>query len=233
MTMNCSNFRRLKLAEPQSANAEQIKHENLCPPCAVFAKKIDAFERKLHDVAAVGVPDGFAEQILLGVDRSGKARRLQRPYLAMAATIAVAVLASLTFFLLPDRNEVATAFAAHVASHPDELNARDSIELASFAAALSEYGGAVDGSVGEVTHMKLCPIMGVQAMHMVVQTEHGTATLILLPNTRASTSKPIVREGFAVTVVPLRQGSMGVLTDSPERSIKVESLLRSRIRWES
>ena len=68
MTMNCSNFRRLKLAEPQSANAEQIKHENLCPPCAVFARKIDAFERKLHDVAAFVVPDGFAEQILLGVE---------------------------------------------------------------------------------------------------------------------------------------------------------------------
>jgi Protein of unknown function (DUF3379) len=231
--MDCSNFRRLKLAEPQSANAEQIKHENLCPPCAVFARKIDAFERKLHDVAAVVVPDGFAEQILLGVDKTGKARRLHRPYLAMAATIAVAVLASLTFYLLPDRNAVANAFAAHVASHPDELNARNSIEPARFTAALSEYGAVVDGSVGEVTYLKLCPILGVKAMHIVVQTEHGTATLILLPGTQASTAQPLVREGFSVTVMPLRQGSMGILTDSPERSTKVESLLRSRIRWES
>jgi Protein of unknown function (DUF3379) len=233
MTMDCSTFRRLKLAEPQSANPEQIKHESLCPPCTVFAKKIDAFERKLHDAAAVVVPDGFAEQILLNVDKTGKTRRLQRPYLAMAATIAVAVLASLTFYLLPDRNAVANAFAAHVASHPDELNARHFIEPAKFAAAFSEFGGVVDGSVGEVTHMKLCPILGVQAMHIVVQTEHGTATLILLPSTQASTSQPMVREGYSVTVVPLRQGSMGILTDSPERSIKVESLLRSRIRWES
>ncbi len=231
--MDCSNFRRLKLAEPQSATAEQIKHENLCPPCAVFAKTIDAFERKLHDVAAVVVPDGFAEQILLGVDKTGKPSSFQRPYLAMAATIAVAVLASFTFYLMPDRNEVANAFAAHVASHPDELNARHSIEPAKFAAAFSEYGGVLDGSLGEVTHMKLCPILGVQAMHIVVQTEHGTATVILLPSMQASTSQSMVREGFSVTVVPLRQGSMGILTDSPERSIKVESLLRSRIRWDS
>ena len=81
--------------------------------------------------------------------------------------------------------------------------------------------------------MKLCPILGVNAMHVVVQTEHGTATLILLPSTQASTSQPMTREGFSVTVVPLRQGSMGILTDSPERSIRVESLLRSRIRWDS
>lgn len=228
--MDCFTFRRLKRAVPLVASAAQLEHERTCAACAAFARKIDAFERNLHDVATVPVPDGLAEQIIL---RLQKPRWLDRSYLAMAATIVLAVVASLTFYLAPDRNEVAEAFAAHVASEPEVLRERGSIEPAKLVAALSQYGGNLEAPLGEVRHLGLCPILGVMAYHILVQTEYGPATLILLPQTRASTARPLVREGFAVVVVPLQGGSLGILADTPDRARKVESLIQSRVRWQS
>ena len=228
--MDCLTFRRLKLAVPQAASAAQLQHERTCAACAAFARQIDAFERDLHDVATVPVPDGLAEQIILSLQ---KPRWLDRSYLALAATVVLAVVASFTFYLAPDRNEVAEAFAAHVASEPEVLRERGSIEPAKLVAAFSRYGGSLAGPVGEVRHLGLCPILGVMAYHIVVQTEYGPATLILLPQTRASTARPLVREGFAVVVLPLQRGSLGILADTPERASKVESLIQSRVRWQS
>jgi len=228
--MNCLTFRRLKLAAPQSASAARLQHEQTCGVCAAFARQIDAFERDLHDVASVPVPDGLAEQIILGIQKS---RWRNRSYLAMAAGILLAVVASFAFYLAPDRNEVAETFAAHVASEPEVLRERGSIEPAKLVAALSRYGGSLEEPVGEVRHLGLCPILGVMAYHIVVQTEYGPATLILLPQTRASTARPLVREGFAVVVVPLQGGSLGILADTPDRASKGESLIQSRVRWQS
>ena len=228
--MDCLTFRRLKLAVPQAASAAQLQHEQPCAACAAFARQIDAFERDLLEVATVPVPDGLAEQIILSLQ---KPRWLDRSYLAMAATVVLAVVASFTFYLAPDRNEVAEAFAAHVASEPEVLRERGSIEPAKLVAAFSRYGGSLAGPVGEVRHLGLCPILGVMAYHIVVQTEYGPATLILLPQTRASTARPLVREGFAVVVVPLQGGSLGILADTPDRARKVESLIQSRVRWRS
>ena len=228
--MDCLTYRRLKLAVPQAASAAQLQHERTCAACAAFARQIDAFERDLHDVATVPVPDGLAEQIILSLQ---KPRWLNRSYLAMAATVVLAVVASFTFYLAPDRNEVAEAFAAHVASEPEVLRERGSIEPAKLVAAFSRYGGSLAGPVGEVRHLGMCPILGVMAYHILVQTEYGPATLILLPQTRASTARPLVREGFAVVVVPLQGGSLGILADTPDRARKVESLIQSRVRWRS
>jgi len=228
--MDCLTFRRLKLAVPQSVDAAQIEHETSCAACAAFARQIDAFERDLLDVASVPVPDGLAEKIILGLQEP---RWRKRSYLAMAAAIVLAVGVSIAFYLMPDRNEVAEAFAAHVASEPEILRERGPIEPGKLVAAFSQYGGSLDTPVGEVRHLGLCPILGVMAYHILVQTEYGPATLILLPQTRASTARPIVRAGFAVVIVPLQGGSLGILADTPDRASKVESLIRSHVRWRS
>lgn len=230
MIMDCLSFRRLKLAAPQAASAAQLQHVQACAVCAAFARQIDVLERDLHDVATVPVPDGLAEQIILGLQ---KPRWRDRSYLAMAAGILVAVVASFIFYLAPDRNEVAEAFAAHVASEPEILRERGSIEPAKLVAAFSRYGGSLEEPIGEIRHLGLCPILGVMAYHILVQTEYGPATLILLPQTRASTARPIVRAGFAVVVVPVQGGSLGILADTPDRASKVESLIQSRVRWQS
>ncbi|MFN0041505.1 MAG: DUF3379 family protein [Burkholderiales bacterium] len=228
--MDCLSFRRLKLAMPQATSAAQIEHERTCAACADFARQIDKFERDLHDVATVAVPDGLSEKIILSIQQP---RWPNRSYLALAATVVLAVIATYTVYLTPDRHEVAEAFAAHVASEPEVLREQGFIEPAKLAAAFSRYGGRLSEPLGEVRHVGMCPILGVMAYHILVQTEHGPATLILLPQMQASTARPLVREGFAVVVVPLQGGSLGILTDTPDQASKVESLIQSRVRWQS
>lgn len=232
--MDCLTFRRLKLAAPQAVSAAQLLHLRSCPACGAFARQLDAFERDLCDVVTLPVPDGLAEQIILGLRRP---QRFGRSHLAMAATVMLTLIASFAFVLAPDRNSerdhVVDALAAHVASEPEILRDRGSIEPAKLVAAFSQYGGILEESVGVVRHVDRCVILGVMAHHIVIQTDYGPATLILLPKTRTSTKRPLLRDGFAIAVMPLQSGSLGILTDTADRASKVESLIQSRVRWQS
>lgn len=148
MTVDCLTFRRHKLSAPQAVSTAQSQHQQSCTACRAFSRQIDTLEGDLYDVLTLPVPDGLAEQIILGLR---KPQRIDRSYLAMAATIVLAVIASITFYISPDPNGegnyVAEALAAHVASEPEVLRERGSIAPARLVAALSEYGGILEEPV--------------------------------------------------------------------------------------
>lgn len=228
--MDCLTFRRLKLATPSETNPEMIAHQHSCADCAGFARQADAFERELHDAAAVPVPDGLAEQIIL---RHRKPQWFSRTYLAMAATLVLSVAAVVSYNVVSERNDVAYELIAHVASEPEVFQQAGFVDAAQFEQTLSLFGAQMVGSIGEVRYLGDCVMDGVLTKHILVQTEHGTATLMLLPDKRITVSRPLTRDGLSVTVVPLGNGSLGIVTSSPERSTQVESLVRSQIRVRS
>lgn len=225
--MDCLTFRRLKLATPSETNSELIAHQRGCADCAGFARQVDAFEQQLHEVAAVPVPDGLAEQIIL---RHRKPHWFDRKYLALAATLVLSIAAVVSYNVVNTRNDLAYEFIAHVASEPEVFQKAGYIESGRLEQALSQFGVQMDGSIGEVRYLGDCIMDGVLTKHILVQTEHGTATLMLLPDRRISVTKPLTRDGLAVVVVPLGNGSLGIVTDSPEQTARVESLVRSQLR---
>lgn len=239
--MDCLTLRRIKLATPRDARPEVIEHLRGCADCSAFVLEIENFERNLHEVARVAVPEGLAEQIILRhreqqwptlSDR--KARWFTRTTLALAASVVLALSAIVGYNAVQSsREELAASFIAHVLSEPGVLQARDHVELARLEEAFSRYGGKLSGTIGEVRHLGQCPIDGTLAHHILVQTPHGLATLILMPEQRASLGRPLLKDGLAAVVVALPRGSLGIVSDSAEGATRVRQLLDKQIRRES
>lgn len=247
--MECLTFRRTKLAVPHEASADLIEHARGCAACAAFAREIDEFEQRLHAAARLAVPEGLAEQIILRHQRPGWLSRTYesmrkwlaprasapsglRPAYALVAAFVLSVLAAIAFNLTSARNEAADRFIAHVIAEPEVLRDTAIVEPAKFDQTMARYGGQVYEPVGVVHHLSDCVIDGVVVQHILVQTPYGTATLILIPKRMQATPKPRTRDGYTVVVIPLRNGSLGIVTDSPEKTRKVEDLLKRRVTWE-
>ncbi len=235
--MDCLALRRIKLAEPQDARPEVVDHLRDCADCTAFVRELEAFERRLHQAANVPVPEGLAEQITL---RHGKPpipgsrypQWFARTAMALAAGLVLAVSAVVGYnSVQSSRQELGASFIAHVISEPGVLHANDHVALVQLEQTFSRYGGELSGAIGEVRHLGRCPIDGVLAHHILVQTEHGPATLILMPGHRASLRKPMTMDGYAVIILPLRSGSLGIVTDTPDRATAVEKLVKTSVRW--
>lgn len=248
--MECLTFRRAKLAVPHDTSAELIEHVRGCAACAVFAREIDEFEQRLHEAAHLTVPEGLAEQILLRSQRPGRVSRTYQSvrnslgprqnalsgrrsaYILMTA-IVLSVMVAVALNLPSEHNEPADRLIAHVVAEPEVLRDTANVEPAKFDQAMAHYGAQVHQPVGVVRHLGDCLIDGVVAQHILVQTPYGTATLILIPKRMPATSKPRTKDGYTVVVIALRNGSLGIVTDSPERTRKVKDLLIQRVTWES
>lgn len=239
--MDCLTLRRIKLATPQEARPELVAHLRQCKGCAAFVRELQAFEHRLHKAVRVAVPEGLAEQIILRHResrwnrRDGRRRRwFGRRALAIAASLVLAVSALVgDNALQSSREELAGIFVAHVLSEPGVLHAREDVEPARLEQAFLRHGGKLTGTIGEVRHLGQCPIDGVLADHVLVQTPGGLATLILLPERRANVAKPMIRNGYAVVILPLRGGSLGIVADSPDRTIEIGKLINARVRWQT
>jgi len=239
--MDCLTLRRIMLATPRDARPEVIEHLRGCADCDAFVRELENFEQHLHEAASVPVPDGLAEQIIVRhreqpwptlSDR--KPRWLTRTTLALAASVVLALSAIVGYNTVQSsREELGASFIAHVLSEPEVLQANEHVELARLEQAFSRYGGKLTGTIGDVRHLGRCLIDGVLADHILVQTAHGPATLILIPERRASLSRPMTKDGYAVVILPLRSGSVGIVTESPKRATEVEGLIKAQVRWQS
>ena len=107
--MNCLEFRREKLADPQRASGEARSHAFACAACSAFARRFDESERSLALALEVPVPEGLVERILF---RAGNPQRSWRALAAAASVFAA----------------LAAGFSVGVSRQTDELYARLAIE---------------------------------------------------------------------------------------------------------
>jgi hypothetical protein len=247
--MDCIAFRNRKLAAPLETSAAAAEHERVCAVCAAFGREVEAFERRLHRVAQVPVPEGLAEQIVAslrpqkvpgrsplrwlfdalrsspGGDRFGPALGATAAVLIVAITGAVAVTVGV------GRDGLADRVIAHVIAEPEVLEAQEAVAPEQLSAAFARYGAKVRAPLGEVRHLGYCMVEGARAQHVVVQTPYGPVTLILVPG-EAVLGRPRTKDGFTAVVVPLRGGSLGIVTQSAGHIRPVEEFVTARVRVE-
>jgi hypothetical protein len=249
--MDCITFRNRKLAAPHETDMAALEHERVCAACAGFAREVEVFERRVQQVARVRVPDGLAEQIVRGLRAqnmlgrnppqrlldvlrealAGGGHRLSLALGAAAATLVIALAGVLAVTVGAGREALADRVIAHVIDEPEVLEAQEVVAPEQLSAAFARYGAKVRAPLGEVRHLGYCLVDGALAQHVVVGTPYGPVTLILVPG-EAARSRPRTKDGFTAVVVPLRGGSLGIVTQSPGRIQPVEEFVTSRVRVE-
>ena len=80
--------------------------------------------------------------------------------------------------------------------------------------------------------MKLCPVPGGTGWHVVLQTEYGPATLILMPGRLGEPLPEEIRMGgYVATVARGGQGYYALVAESEQALAALRAMLATRVRW--
>ncbi|MDQ8021058.1 MAG: DUF3379 family protein [Moraxellaceae bacterium] len=231
----CLDFRRDKLATPRHLPAIARQHLADCPLCQTFARRTDTLESRYADALQIAVPEGLADRVILRTRRVHPLRSWK--FMALAASVVLSVVVSLRFAPKwssrgPDAAEYAIR---HVMHEPQAFHTHIDVDPARIQTVLASFGGELQASLGKVRYIRLCPIEGAgTGWHIVFETPHGLATLLLVPTDGQQASSGNAQgEGMQALVRPAGQGYYAVIADSSESIQSIDEAMRLRVRWKS
>jgi hypothetical protein len=234
--MNCEQARFALAANPADADARLAAHLQDCEACAVYAAQMRALDRRLLEAMRVPTPTIALPQGPYVATRDdpptatvAAPRVVERRWALAASVIAVAMLVSVLWTGYP-RTSLAGAVVAHMAHEPDAWDRRAVLPRKAVDAFLERQGVRLDGTFPDVTYRQSCWFRGRFVPHLVVRTEHGPFTVLLLPHIEVETRNAFDEEGFRGVLVPTDGGSFAVIArdaiDVDEAATRVRAAVR-------
>ena len=214
--MNCLEFRRSILADPQRPGAEARAHAADCPACGEFLARSLRDEWQLAEALRVPVPDGLHLRIL---GRMGAARPRR---LALAACLLIAA-ANGVVAGLPRPDPVALAAIDFVVFE----EAQSILDARPTDTKVREMAILLPAQLGEIRYICDYPFAGGKAPHFLIKTALGKVTILLLPGMKFPSRAGAGARGLEAAVVQTSTGGMAVVGDSRRSVRRVETLLTS------
>lgn len=234
--MDFSEFIRRLGAEPRNQDPDMLSARAAAPEFDHAAEAAEAFEQQLE--AALKVPadgDALLEAALQRVSREQKAAP-RWPWLAVAASILVVV--GVVGISRQSAPGPGGGIEHYVRAHFDHDGQQvlamamasegfNPAELERVLAQLDKHGTAELAE--RVRFVKFCPTPDGKGAHMVVESESGPVTVIVMPNTRVENRMLVQFDGHEATVFPLNSGSAAIIGDSGQQYAALQTLLQSSI----
>jgi hypothetical protein len=218
--MNCLEFRRHVGAEPSSTPAAVAAHREECPTCAGFQDEMQALDRLLGKAMRVDVVSGTraaTAPAAAAVDRvpdTSHARHgavRPRRWLAMAASLVAGVLVATTLWLSYPDPTLAAEVIGHVVSDPGALDAGQPLPPQAVTEVLQPSHVRLHPDMGTVTFAMRCVFEGHVVPHLVVQTDRGPVTVLLLLHRSVGAATRIEEGGYSAVVLPAPRGSIAIV----------------------
>jgi hypothetical protein len=217
--MNCLDVRRALGAEPSRRNPELEAHLGGCAACARHAAELERLDGVILRALRVAVPQ---QARLAHVAPTPRQPRLWALAAGLAAT---AVLAGVLWSVYP-REALATALVGHMAHEADSRVRTDvAAPPAAIAAALAGSGVSIDPTAPRVTYAMSCLFRLRHVPHLVVQTDAGPMTVMVLTREHVSGREDFDEGGYRGVIVPARHGSLAVLAPAGVAPASVDAAL--------
>jgi hypothetical protein len=200
MTLSCQEAKLLIGADPASEDPQVVEHIAHCPECARYRQELRDMDRVI----------GAALRIDLGTAVPRTVRVAHRPMWAIAASVLVVVIGALAWLLNP-RDTFAAQAIDHVNGEAFSLvRTSQPADAAELAEILSHSNIRLKPDQVLVSYAARCQFRGHKVPHLVVQTQRGPVTVLVLADEQIK-SKRIDESGFEGVVVPAPRGSLVVL----------------------
>jgi len=217
--MNCLDVRRALGAEPARRGPEIEAHLGGCAACARHAVELARLDGIMLRALRVPVPD--VAQLPLIAPAPPRTMR----WALAAGLAATALLAGVLWSVYP-REALATALVGHM---PHEPEARLRTDLpatpAALAAALAGSGVSLDPAAPRVTYAMSCLFRLRRVPHLVVQTDAGPMTVMVLTREHVSGREDFNEGGYRGVITPARHGSLAVLAPAGTAAAAVDATL--------
>jgi hypothetical protein len=193
------------------------------------------------DAGAAGleVPGERVRAPLRSVRLASVRTRRRSRWFAVAASVIVAAVVVGGLWLAVPRASLADDVVAHMAGEPQAWT-RTNVPVPPdrLAAVLRETGIRLLPGVGTVSYANICTFRGRLVPHLVVQTDSGPVTVMVLSHESAARRQRFDEQGYRGVIVPVPgHGSVAVLskgaTASPDRIDRVAAQVLAAVEWRS
>jgi hypothetical protein len=196
----CEEFRVAVGAEPMAMRTDIATHASQCVECADYRRRLQALDRTM--LAALHTQ----------ADESPHAARLRspvdRPVWRIAAGLLLGTAIGAAIWMSSTRSSFADDVIAHTQQETGSLvHTLDVVPQAELAALLDREGLRLRAGGMRISYAQPCRFHGSFAPHLVVQTDHGPVTVLILPHERSRTTiERIHASGFDGVIVPAARG---------------------------
>jgi hypothetical protein len=210
--ISCSEFRRQLLAEPNSASPLLREHRKSCEACAAYAVKLDRFEGKLRQALNVDVTSRPADNV---VQLAAKRRppTAVRRWMALAASIVGGIGIATFLWIGSARSSLASAVVAHMAHEQSAWTPTDkTVAAPELAAVLKDARVSLRGGMSRVSYASSCLFRLHHVPHLVVQTDSGPVTVMILAYENIDKAQRFSESGYQGMLVPVPgHGSLAII----------------------
>jgi hypothetical protein len=217
--MNCMEFRRAVGADPRTEAPEVLRHAEACAACARYRDELLRMDQLIHRALNV--------EVLLSPARVSVRRSL--PRWAAAASVIAGVALSLFIWLSAPREAFAEQLVAHVEGEAQSLiRTTDIVEPERLNDVLARSRVRLKPGAGAVSYAMSCWFRGHYVPHLVVQTDRGPVTVLLLPQEHDVKQREVFDEGgFHGVMLPAPRGALAVLGRDAQAEEVAERFLRA------
>ena len=238
--MDCGQYRRSILADPHDDDAQMRLHVVGCHDCTSYTEQLLRFESRLDRALRVAaeVEDNRSPAVPLAAQaQAARARRLPRRWFAAAASVLLAAVVAGSLWLAAPGPSLAADVVSHMAGEPGAWARTDiPVPQPKLDKVLSEAHVRLRANAGLVSYANSCLFRGHIVPHLVVQTEAGPVTVMVLTHESSRTRVRFDEHGYRGVIVPIPgHGSLAVLERGPATDLgAVESVaarVQSAIDW--
>lgn len=235
--MDCGHLRRALLAEPSNDDAELRLHLASCPECTLYALQLRRFEGRLDRALRVDVNPRLMEQRVVTPLRAPRPRGARpwdpphRRWLAAAASVLLGTAVAVSLWLAAPGRSLAADVVEHMAEEPYAWARTDvPVPGARLEQVLTDSHVRLRLSAGLVSYANSCAFRGHTVPHLVVQTDAGPVTVMVLSHEALRSAMRFNEHGYRGVLVPVHgHGSLAVLERGPQTDMRTVEAVAARV----
>jgi hypothetical protein len=249
--MDCAYYRRTLMVDPHDPDPALGEHRATCHDCDLYTQRLLRFESRLERALGVPVPAQAVSpttaraELGTGAPESGHVIPFRRkssraaadlaPYrkgwLAMAASVLLALVVAGGLWLSAPAPSLAADVVTHMAGEPQAWQRTDvPVPTPALLEVLRSSKLRLGAGAGVVSYASSCEFRGYRVPHLVVQTDSGPITVMVLVHEHVPKTVQFDEQGYRGVIVPVAgHGSLAVLTRGTSTDISTVQRIASRV----
>lgn len=228
--MNYFEFKNILDADPHSQDPKFLQAKQDDSRC--YRAYQAAMEKEQIIQAALNIPVPQHDIAHIKFRQTHlKQNRMRRHFFALAASMVLLFGVGVFFFSNSQRSDLENFINEALMMEPAVYMSDAEIPQDTLAPLFASINTAIDGNLGKVHFMKLCPTLNGKGARMVVMNElNQPITVLYMPNSPVNEVIDMHMEGYKGKIVALEQGSAAIISRPHENTAQIELALLNTLK---
>lgn len=229
--MNCLEFRRQLLVDPNTIDKEILHHLKNCTACAESYSESNHFNEMVALAVEIGTPENLQSDILLRHSFKSEGKGKLKIHYALAASLLIFITAALMAVWHHEYNNLNKQVIAYVKSVHTNDYSGSRVDYQMINQVLRPLGMVLDSEFGTVNAISPCIIRGNIAAHFVVAGSVGSIDILYMPSEDIEKRVQSNQQQKQLILTPCPKGSVAIIGSNNEELTNIENRLHSAAHW--